>query len=267
MTREELLSILDKMLPLVEEVGHFIKEEQKKVTQDDIETKASNSLVTYVDKTAEHMLVKGLKEILPEASFVTEEETIDNTDSDLVWIIDPLDGTTNFLCSIPFFSISVALKHQDQMAIGLVRGIMQEENFYAIAGGGAFRNGKRLTLNGSRPINESILATGFPYSDAHRTAHYIDILKSLLGQVRAVRRLGSAALDLAYVACGRFDGYYEKNLNIWDVAAGALLVKEAGGEVSGFFSDVGWKDGSSIIGARKEVYEVIRDSIFEHQPL
>ena len=266
MTQQQLKSILDDVFPLVKTVGAFIEKEQKKVTHEDIETKASNSLVTYVDKTAEDMLVSGLAKILPSASFVTEEETVVNQDSELVWIIDPLDGTTNFLCSIPFFSISIALKHRDQMVLGLVRGIMQEEDFYAIAGGGAFRNGKRLHLNQTRPINEAILATGFPYSDVQRTAHYIDVLKSLLRQVRAVRRLGSAALDLAYVACGRFDGYYEKNLNIWDVAAGALLVQEAGGTVSGFYTDHGWKDGSSIIGAHNAVYDVIRNSIAASQP-
>lgn len=267
MTQEELKEILDQIFPLIDEVGDFIKLEQEKVTQDDIVTKASNSLVTYVDQTAENMLVKGLSDILPRASFLTEEGTIANLDSDLVWIIDPLDGTTNFLCNIPFFSISVALKHRSKMVLGIVHAVMQKENFYATAGGGAYRDGIKLDLSESRTINESILATGFPYADAHRTAAYIDVLKSLLGKVRAVRRLGSAALDLAFVACGRFDGYYEKNLNIWDVAAGVLLVKEAGGVISGFFSEDGWMDGSSIIGARKEIYDVILESIQKHQPI
>ncbi len=171
MTHAELENILQEVFPIVEEVSHFIKHEQQKVTQSDIITKASNSLVTYVDQTAEDMLVKGLKEILPAASFLTEEGRVENAESNLVWIIDPLDGTTNFLYNIPFFSVSVALKHNNQMVLGVVRAVMQGENFYAIAGGGAFRDGIPLTLDRPRPVKESILATGNPNDDASRTDH------------------------------------------------------------------------------------------------
>ena len=261
MTQLQLQQILDQAFPLIDKVSDFIKEQQEKITQDHIETKTSNSLVTYVDKTAEQMLVDGLGSLLPHASFVTEEDTVDNEETELVWIIDPLDGTTNFLCQVPFFSISVALRYQGEIVLGIVRAVMQEENFYALKDGGAFVDGRPLMVNRDRPVTEAILATGFPYDDANRTDAYIDILRSLLHQVRAVRRLGSAALDLAYVASGRLDGYYEKNLNIWDVAAGALLVREAGGKVAGFFDEAGWQDGSSIIAARSEVFDVISGTI------
>ncbi len=261
MDKHQLAEIMAEVRPLVDEVSHFIKTEQIKVTLADIETKASNSLVSYVDKTAEDQLVKGLGKILPSASFITEEDTVDNEESDLVWIIDPLDGTTNFLTNLPFFSVSVALKYKGDIVLGLVRAVMQDESFHTYAGGGAFVNDSPIEVSGRRLTSEAIIATGFPYDDKNRTAAYVDVLKHLLGKVRAVRRLGSAALDLAYVASGRFDGYYEKNLNIWDVAAGVLLVKEAGGMVSGFRDVDDWKDGSSIIASQPNLYEFIKTSI------
>lgn len=235
MTHDNLQVLCKEVLVLAREVAVFIKGEIDNVTQADIETKDLNSLVSYVDKTAEERLVAGLSKLLPDSGFITEEKTtLQDSSHEYTWIIDPLDGTTNYLKRIPHYSTSIALTYQGNLVLGVVSDISQDTYYHAIKDGGAYCNGSRIKTSKVSKLNEAIVVTGFPYN---RKAEFDDLMNTLayfLKQSRGIRRLGSAALDLAYVASGRLDAYYETSLNIWDVAAGILLVKEAGGTVTDF---------------------------------
>ena len=247
MDQERLRALCINSSTIVKSVGEFIRGELGKVKNSAIEVKALNSLVSYVDKEAEKKLVAGLSDLLPESVFLTEEETIENKEGEYRWIIDPLDGTTNFLHQLPFFSISVALQHQEETILGIVYEVNQKECFYAWKEGGAFLNNQSIHVTSTNTLADSLIATGFPYYDYDQMQAYLKILETLMQKTRGIRRFGSAALDLAYVACGRFDAYFEYSLNAWDVAAGAFNVQEAGGIVQDF------KGGSDYLFGREMV--------------
>jgi myo-inositol-1(or 4)-monophosphatase len=230
----ELSVLCDRVAELTKKTGDFIRQEGKAFDLSRIEYKGFNDLVSYVDKQAEIQLVKGLKELLPAAGFITEEGTEKPSEADYTWIIDPLDGTTNFLHGVPCFSVSVGLHHQGEVVLGVVYEINLDECFYAWKGGGAYLNGKKMQVTTAPKLRNSLLATGYPYSSMEMTELYLKVLGSFMAKTHGVRRLGSAAADLAYVAAGRFEGFFEFNLNSYDVAAGVLLVQEAGGKVSNF---------------------------------
>ena len=244
--------------------GEFIKRERLAVSKKDIEIKGLNSLVSYVDKKAEEILVSDLQRILPEAGFITEEDTPDDPDRPYRWIIDPLDGTTNYLHKIPVSAVSVALMKGDEELIGVVYEIGQGEMFTSWKHGGAYLDGKKLELRGNVALKDTLIATGFPYHDFSRMESYMSLLAALFRSTRGVRRLGSAATDLAYVACGRFDGFFEAGLNAWDVAGGALLVKEAGGRVADFSDGSNYIFGGEIIAASPGVYSEFIQLIEKH---
>ena len=230
----ELSTLTSGVIELTKQVGEFIRQESMIFDRAHIEYKGLNDMVSYVDKTAEDMLVKGLSSLLPEAGFITEEKTI-HKDSDFYnWIIDPLDGTTNFIHGIPTFSISIALQHREELILGVVYEINRDECFSAWKDGGAFLNGNPIRVTKAPRLANTLLATGFPYYDFEKQEPYMEVFKELMRSCHGLRRIGSAAVDLAYVAAGRFDGYFEYNLNSWDVAAGMVLVREAGGEVCDF---------------------------------
>lgn len=229
---------LNEIEPLVNdvalEVGAFIKKERESFDLEMVQLKGKNDLVSYVDQEAEKKIVQALRKILPEAEFVTEEGTTDQIKAQYRWIIDPLDGTTNFIHGLPIYSISIALMEDDEVVLGVVYEINRNECFHATKGNGAFCNQKRISVSQAPTISQSLLATGFPYYNFEKLHEYLAILNELMKNTHGLRRMGSAAVDLAYVACGRYEGYFEYNLNAWDVAAGTLLVEEAGGKVSDF---------------------------------
>lgn len=247
-------SICESMRSLTDEAVAFINTHRSGVTDAQIETKSLNSLVSFVDKGAEEILVSGLKKILPEAGFIAEEGTETKTHENLNWIIDPLDGTTNFLHKIPVFAISIALKEGDEIVAGVVYEIGQEECFYAWKGGGAFLNEKPIRVSEKENLADTLIATGFPYYNFDRMDEFIQILKSFIHKTRGVRRMGSAATDLAYVACGRFDAFFEYGLSPWDVAAGILLVKEAGGKVVDYSEGDNCLFGGEIAASSSNIY-------------
>ncbi len=249
---------------LCREAGSFINRERQKVASHDVEIKGLNSLVSYVDKQAEEILVSGLKRILPEAGFITEEDTPDDADKPLRWVIDPLDGTTNYLHGIPVYAISVALLEGNEELIGVVYELGQEEMFTAWKGGGAWVNGKLVKMDGAKKLSDTLIATGFPYHDFASIEPYMNLLRDLFQKTRGVRRLGSAATDLAYVACGRFNGFFEAGLSPWDVAGGTLLVKEAGGVVSDFSGGSDYIFGAEIVAASPNIFEEFQDLVRKH---
>lgn len=260
----ELTNLLSAVKQVVQSTGAFILENRNKVKSADVEIKSLNSLVSYVDKKAEEQLVHGLQRILPEAGFITEEDTEDDTTQEYTWIIDPLDGTTNFLFGLPIFAISVALQHKNEMVLGVVYELGQKELFTAIKGGGAFLNNQPIKVSQNTAFADSLIATGFPYYDFKHTDAYLNLLKSMFGKCRGLRRLGSAATDLAYVACGRFDAYFEYSLHAWDVAAGILLVTEAGGKVSDFKDDDDYLFGGEIVAASSALKGEVTKMVMAH---
>jgi myo-inositol-1(or 4)-monophosphatase len=250
----DLKDICLRVCELVRETGNFIREESKKFTSDKIEIKGLNNFVTYVDKTSEEKLVKGLNKILPIAGFIAEEGSVKEEKVQYRWIIDPLDGTTNFIHGLPPYSISVALMDGNIVILGVVLEISSNECFYAWKGSKAYLNGSEIKVTGVSSVKDALIATGFPYYDFSRMKSYLESLDYLFVNSHGVRRLGSAAADLVYVACGRFEAFYEYSLNSWDVAAGALIVQQAGGKVTDFNGSDNYIFGREIIAANTLIY-------------
>jgi len=250
-----LENITNQVVGLARSVGGFIKTESKKFSSDDIIEKGVHNLVTYVDKESENKIVNALKTIFPEAGFIAEENQALERKEQYNWIIDPLDGTTNFVHSLPPFSVSIALADKEEIIAGVIYEINLDECFYAWKDGPAFLNGGEIHVSKTKLLDNSLIATGFPYYDYSLMKPYLELLSDLMQTSRGVRRLGSAAVDLAYVACGRFDLFYEYSLNPWDVAAGILIVQRAGGAVSDFKGGKDFLFGKQIIASNKLIHK------------
>lgn len=265
MTIENLEKILHGTISLSKQVAAFIKYEQENFKASFIEYKGLNDLVSFVDKEAEEKLVQGLSELLPEAGFIAEEGTTTKKGERYNWIIDPLDGTTNFIHGLPVYAISIALMDADTVVMGVVLEINKDECFYAIKGGKAFCNGQQIKVSDAPALKDSLIATGFPYYNFDKMENYLAILKEYMQRTHGLRRMGSAAVDLVYVACGRFEAFFEYNLKPWDVAAGTLIVQEAGGIVTDFKNGNDYIFGGEILAANRiheEALEVIKQNWF-----
>lgn len=276
-----LKKICTRVCVLSKETGSFIQKQRKKITSSHIKTKSKNNFVTYVDKESEKRLVKGLQKILPEAGFITEEETISSEKKKYMWIIDPLDGTTNFIHGLPCYCISIGLylspaaRPDDQVGRGggggrndlgeIILGVIYEPNhnelFYATKNGGSFLNGKKISISKIKKVKDSLIVTGFPYHNYSMLNEYIDLFKHFMKESHGLRRMGSAAVDLVYTACGRFEAFYEYGLNPWDIAAGALIVKEAGGKISDFNGKQNWLFGKEIIASNGKTHKEMVSSV------
>ncbi len=259
----DLKNICFKAQNLIKEVGDYIQEESQKLSSESVIVKGKNNFVTYIDQNAENKLVEGLNKLLPEAGFITEEETEDQ-EGYYQWIIDPLDGTTNFIHQIPFYAISIALTQNDKLVLGIVYEINRKECFYAWEGSPAFLNDAPICISSCPSLSEALIATGFPYEYFEKLDAYIRTLNRVIKNSRGVRRLGSAALDLAYVACGRFDGFFEYNLSPWDVAGGAFIVQQAGGIVTDFSNGNNFVFGREIIAGNNAVNKELVDMLQEN---
>jgi len=229
-----LESLTNNVTEIAKQAGAFIRQERKSFSPDKIEYKGLNDMVSYVDKNAEKIIVSGLEKLLSEAGFITEEKTTTKVGERYNWIIDPLDGTTNFIHGVPTYSVSIALKEYDELVSGVVYEVNLDECFYASKDAPAYLNGSEIRVSNIDTLGKSLVATGFPYYDFEKQAAYIELFTELMRSSHGLRRLGSAAVDLVYTACGRFETFYEYNLNAWDIAAGVLIVRQAGGEVVNF---------------------------------
>ncbi|MFM9946123.1 MAG: inositol monophosphatase family protein [Bacteroidia bacterium] len=246
--------LTSQTLDIAKQAGHYLLNEFKTFDQKAIEIKSLNQLVSYVDITCEKMLVQGLGKLVPEAGFITEENTISKYSEKLNWIIDPLDGTTNFMHGIPVFAVSIALQKGDETLLGVVYDVCNDQLFYA-DNTGAFCNGNPIKVSENINLNTSLLATGFPYYDFDGMENYMNVLKELMQHTHGLRRLGSAAIDLAYVACGKFECFFEYGLSPWDVAGGAFIIKQAGGRVTDFKGGNDYIFGKTIVAASNNLYE------------
>lgn len=257
-----LSDITHKVVDLAKEVGEFIRAERKTFIYSKVEIKGLNDLVSYVDKTSEQKLVEKLSVILPEAGFIVEENTKSGT-RNYNWIVDPLDGTTNFIHGIPCYAISIALEYKGEIMIGVVYEVAQNECFYAFKNGGSYLNGTKISVSERNQLSDSLIATGFPIYNFSRLDKYIYILTYLMKNTHGIRRIGAAAADLCYLACGRVDAFFEYNLNAWDVAAGALIVMEAGGSVCDFKKQQNWLFGKEIIATNNQIKSVFENMIYD----
>lgn len=248
---------------LIRTVGSFQVKEQEHLSSITIEEKSLNQLVSHVDIESEKMLVQGLQAITPTAGFITEEGTTTKSSNKEQWIIDPLDGTTNFLFNHTLYSISIAYQVNLETVFAVVYVPALNEYFLA-NDKGAFLNNKQIGVSKTSTLQDSLVATGFPYYEFAEMNEYLKILEQLMRETKGIRRMGSAAIDLAYTAMGRFDAFYELNLNSWDIAGGAFLVQQAGGKVSDFKGEAGFEDGKRIIAASSEIHEQLLQIIQEN---
>ena len=249
-----LENICQQVVSITKEVAQFILSERQSKSELTVEVKGLHDFVTYVDKTSEQKIVDQLSLILPEAGFIAEEGTSSKKGDVYNWIIDPLDGTTNYIHGITPFAISIALAKDDKIILGVVHEIGLNESFYAWENSSAFLNGKVIKVSDKNTTEQSLIATGFPYYDYERINPFLKSLDYFMRNSHGVRRLGSAATDLVYVACGRFEAFYEYSLNPWDVAAGAFIVEQAGGKVSDFKGGNDYIFGKEIIASNSNVY-------------
>ncbi len=259
-----LQTLCQEVCTLAKETGVFIRSERIKFSSEKIEVKGKNDFVSYVDKTSEKLLVEKLSKLLPEAGFIAEEGTSSKKGDTYNWVIDPLDGTTNFIHGIPCFAISIALMRKEELVMGIIYEVNFDECFYAWEGSQAFLNGKEISVSPTTKLADSLLATGFPYYDYARMEEYMKLFGHFMKHTHGLRRLGSAATDLAYVACGRFEGFYEYSLQPWDVAAGAFIVQQAGGKVTDFKGGNNYVFGKEIVAGNSLVFDEFLMVVKEH---
>lgn len=258
----DLKELCFKTNDIARKVGTFIKEQQSRIKSDVIEVKGIHDFVTYVDKTAEEQIIAELKLILSNAGFIAEEGTETYREEQYNWIIDPLDGTTNYIHGLSPFAVSIALQEYDEIVLGVVYEISLDECFYSWKGAPeAYLNGKTISVSKAKSVDACLIATGFPYYDYDQLKAFMALLEYFITNSHGVRRLGSAATDLAYVACGRFEAFYEYSLQPWDVAAGSFLVTQAGGQVCDFKGGDKFIFGKEIIASNTFVHDEFKNIV------
>jgi myo-inositol-1(or 4)-monophosphatase len=260
----DLQQIEKQVITTCQEVSEFMRKEAAAFDLSRIEQKGEgfNNLVSYVDKESEKKIVSALKKIFPPAGFITEEGTVEqSSNQEFNWIIDPLDGTTNYLHGMPLYAISIALVQNNQPILGIVYSVVPNECFHAIQGGKAYLNDHEIRVSGIPTLRESLLATGFPYYHLDKSEVYLEIIKDFLAKTHGIRRLGSAAIDLAFVACGRLEGFFEYNLNPWDVAAGVFILERAGGKVTDFKGGDNYLFGGELCASNTVIHGEMMDAI------
>jgi myo-inositol-1(or 4)-monophosphatase len=250
----DLKKLCEEIIGAVSETEQFILQESGEFDISRTETKGLHDLVSYVDKGSEKMLVERLSEIMPEAGFIAEEGTSSKQGARYCWVIDPLDGTTNFVHGIHPYAISVALTDNGEPVAGVVCDVGGKEVFRAWKNGGAWLNENAIRVSDASSLAVSLVATGLPYNNFSRLEKYMACLTHFCRTTHGIRRLGSASIDMAYVACGRFEAFYEYDLKIWDIAAGTIIVREAGGRVSDFSGNEKNLDAREIVAANSLVF-------------
>lgn len=246
------------------QAGDIINFASRDLGQLKIQTKTFNDFVSEVDQAAEKAIINTLKEAYPDHGFLGEESGDTNKSAKSIWIIDPLDGTTNFLHSFPQYCISIALQENGVLTQAVIYDPVRNDLFTATKGRGAFLNDKRIRVGSRIKLQESLIATGFPFRDFSYLDAYMDMLKDMIKNTVGIRRPGSAALDLAYVAAGWTDGFFELNLSPWDIAAGGLLVQEAGGIVGDFQGNESWLTTGNVVAANPKVFAQMLQTLAPH---
>ncbi|MEW6110467.1 MAG: inositol monophosphatase family protein, partial [Nitrospirota bacterium] len=257
MNDEALKTFLKTAVSAVRLAGDIILKNLGHLSAGDIETKQAFDFVTKVDRWSESVIMQTIRGKFPSHVFLAEETLHREGNGNYRWIIDPLDGTTNYIHSYPMFSVSIALEYKGEMVVGVVFDPLKDELFHAVKGCGTFLNNNRIQASDISMPDRSLIATGFPFRKKEMLDLYIEAFKRIFYRVSDIRRAGSAALDLAYIAAGRCDGFFELNLSPWDVAAGGLLIKEAGGIITDFGGGEGYLSSGNIVAGNKYVHSEI----------
>lgn len=255
--------LCEEVTILARQVGVWLcsERQRQRLSTVNMETKGIHDYVTQFDKQSEQIIVKRLQELVPESGFIAEEQTVSGLAERFNWIVDPLDGTTNFIHGMPPTAISIALKEYDEIVVGVVYEIWRDECFYAFKGGQSYMNGYPIHVSSCPDLNSSLLATGFPYSDFSILKSFMKYMEWSMQHTHGLRRLGSAATDLIYVACGRCDGYFEYGMKPYDVAAGAFIIQQAGGKVSDFSGGDNWLFGREIVASGPKLFPEFQQSV------
>lgn len=246
------------------EAGRIINRASQDVGSLKVQSKTYNDFVSEVDRSAEQAIIDVLKDAYPDHGFLGEESGESANQSENIWIIDPLDGTTNFLHNFPQYCISIALQQKGVLTQAVIYDPVRNDLFTATKGRGAFLNDKRIRVTSRAKLQDALIATGFPFRDFTHLDTYLGMLKDMIKKTTGIRRPGSAALDLAYVAAGWTDGFFEINLSPWDIAAGGLLVQEAGGIVGDFEGNESWLDTGNIVAANPKVFAQMLQTLAPH---
>jgi myo-inositol-1(or 4)-monophosphatase len=253
-------ALITVMINAVRKAAGRLKRDYGEVDLLQVSVKGPADFVSVADLRTEQILVRELSRVRPDFGFLLEEGGVrDGADAERRWIVDPLDGTTNFLHGIPHFAISVALEEKGQLTAGVIYEPLGDQMFWAERGAGAHLNDRRLRVSARRDLSRAVVATGIPHLGREDHAAYLAQLSAVMPQVAGIRRFGTASLDLAYVAAGRFDGFWEAGLKPWDMAAGIVLVREAGGFVSDLAGGAGMLENGGILAANSELHQPLGD--------
>lgn len=262
----DLEKITTEVRSLACDAGDFLRHECMNFRREYVEKKGAHDYVSYVDKESERRIVARLREILPEAGFITEEGSASHTTEEYCWVVDPLDGTTNFIHGNAPFCVSIALRNATELLIGVVYEVCRNECFWAWKGSPAFMNGQEIHASSVALLDESFIQLGFPYQAERSRAFMVDIINQLYGHVGGIRVQGSAAAELCYVAAGRFEARLEAFLGPWDIAAGALIVQQAGGKVSTFTNGDDFYTGREVLASNGKIHEdllqIVQNSLY-----
>ena len=238
---------------IIKNLGHLSRE--------DIQNKQAFDFVTKVDRWSEAVIMQTIREKFPSHRFLTEETLKQEDTGDYRWIIDPLDGTTNYIHGYPVFSVSIALEYKSEMIIGVVFDPLKDELFHAVRGTGAFLNNQKISASETNLLEKSLVATGFPFRAKEMIDLYLKAFRGIFDGVSDIRRAGSAAIDLSYVAAGRVEGFFELKLSPWDIAAGSLLIREAGGIITDFGGGSDYLSTGNVVAGNKYVQPEILKKI------
>jgi len=244
--------------------GDILKNAFGTIRQNQIGLKGTGDFVSELDHQSEQAIIKCIKKTFPDHSILAEESGSTDEGSQVQWCIDPLDGTANYIQGIAHFSISIAVLLSNDVLLGIVYDPMRDEMFHAVRNGGAFLNGQEMRVSEKADLSRAMLATGFPWRSKPHIDSYQSSFKDLFSKSAGIRRMGSAAIDLSYTACGRFDGFWEMGLKSWDISAGILMVQEAGGVVSDFNGQNTYMDSGNVVASNKRLHPMIVNVTRKH---
>lgn len=263
---DDLKTLTGKVCDIARAAGHFLKEERKSFRREAVEEKHAHDYVSYVDKESEKRVVAALKALLPEAGFIVEEGSAVYRDEPYCWVADPLDGTTNYIHDNAPYCVSIALRNKSELLLGVVYDPCLDECFYAWKGGGAYLNKQPIQVSSVGRLEDAFVVTELPYNSEQyaRTGEYL--IHELYGKVAGIRMNGSAAMAICYVAAGHFDAWLEAFLGKWDFSAAALIVQEAGGQVTDFYGNACFIDGHHVVATNGRLHPFLLQLVEEAMP-
>jgi myo-inositol-1(or 4)-monophosphatase len=255
MPKDRKRAFLDRAVKAARLAGHVVLDNLGRVSKEDIDQKRASDFVTRVDRESEKIIIDTLRKAFPDHHFLAEESFKEPATDAYRWIIDPLDGTTNYIHQYPVFSLSIALEYKREIILGVVYDPLRKELFTAEKGNGAFLNKRPVKISPLHSLKHALVTTGFPFRNKESVDMYLELFKAVFQKISDLRRAGSAALDLAYLACGRCEGFFEIGLSTWDIAAGDILIREAGGIVTDFGGGNEHLKTGNIVAGNPAVHE------------